>query len=261
MFNAPSDGPRSPLLRGLVLFCATAGIIGISAAAAALYFSIPQQQAQPVQEEVTEERGPPDVAAHAPSSNAEDVPVGQNITIVFDRPMVPLTQVQGEPASSLWSSWPVRIEPAVKGEWRWISTYAAQFTASDGLMPATLYTVTVPQGLESSSGEKTETDVVWRFETERPAILRTEPEAGTASAVGPLTPLVLHFNQEMDLESLGKHLTLTLNAPGTSSGVSLRIASLKLGTKEEKGKKVRDPLAVLVSPADRCLLIRSMPSA
>ncbi len=155
--------------------------------------------------------GAPIVAAHIPPPDSANVPNDADITIVFDRPIVPLTQVQGASAEKRFSGWPVTITPSIKGRWRWLGTTTATFEPEKSLALATKYTVSVPAGIQTVSGDTTEKDFSWSFETVRPIVRSTEPFEASASA-GPGSKIQIMFNQEMDLMSVKDKLLLTQKA-------------------------------------------------
>ncbi len=189
--------------------------------------------------------GDPAVTARMPAPDATDVSPRTNITIVFDRPMVALAQVQGAPTGG---EWPVTISPRLSGRWRWISTYAAQFRPDGGLTPSTLYTVTVPAGIPTAGGEKTPKDMSWKFETERMRVTASDPEPGYALA-GPVTQPKLTFNQEVSLESLAKHVRL-LKREGTGSGIDIAVGSVKFALEKNDDKTVPDKTAAIIVPKE-----------
>lgn len=219
--------------------------------------------------------GMPELVTQMPAKDAKDIPQDAKITLVFDRPMIPLTQVQGSAAGERMPNWPVTISPKVNGRWRWLATTAVEFIPSDRLVPATAYTVTVPAGLETVSGDKTDRDFSWSFETLRPQIVSTNPAENSKSA-GPTTEIVLHFNQEMDLTKAKGMITLLeqdttsfeksrqpkrserreerLKELGTGSVVAqageqtIAVRSLKFGTVEVDGKNETDRTAIVVVP-------------
>ncbi len=202
------------------------------------------------------------VTARIPPVGATSVPPSANIVLVFDRPMVPLSQVQN--ATVQKTKWPVTIRPMIKGQWRWLGTTAVRFVPDVPLPLATMFTVTVPAGIQSISGESTEQDFSWSFETERPMILSTEPSELSEDA-GPTTKVILRFNQEMELIGAKESLQLyekpqTRKSPKTPlsprdeeavrrgrRAVPLKIVSY--GTKElEDQKTVIDKTALVLSP-------------
>ncbi|MEK7219008.1 MAG: Ig-like domain-containing protein, partial [Patescibacteria group bacterium] len=162
--------------------------------------------------------GPPRVVVRIPPAGAVRISASSRITLLFDRPMVPLAAVQGEFAKDALREWPVAVTPAVEGRWRWISTVAREFIPAVPLTEGTRYTVTVPKGIASVIGDTTEEEFTWSFETLRPEVVATEPEEGSDTA-GPSTVITLAFNREMDLASARGLLTLT-REPSSSSAAS-----------------------------------------
>ncbi|MDD5623603.1 MAG: Ig-like domain-containing protein [Candidatus Peribacteraceae bacterium] len=192
--------------------------------------------------------GPPEVRARIPSENAVGIADSSKITLVFDRPMIPLTQVQGDFAQARTANWPVTISPEVKGRWRWLSTVAVEYVPESGLPLNTRYTVTVPKGLTSVTGDATEKDFSWSFETQRPELVSTEPEKGTSLA-GPTTEVQLHFNQNMDPKRAKDALTLKQeSAEGAASALPLPF-TVRSGTMKIDGKSVTDPTTLVLKPA------------
>src|SRR3990172_8990844 len=64
--------------------------------------------------------GIPTLVALIPEKEAVEVPTEAKITLIFDRPMIPLTQVQGKTSEKRLENWPVTIPPAIPGHWRWL---------------------------------------------------------------------------------------------------------------------------------------------
>jgi alpha-2-macroglobulin len=200
--------------------------------------------------------GPPKLAAQIPTQNATGIASTSRITLVFDRPMIPLSQVQGEFAKDAINEWPVTITPAVDGRWRWLSTVAREFIPAKGLTAGTKYTVSVPAGITSVAGDSTEEDFSWSFETLRPTVESVQPEPGSTQA-GPSTEVVFHFNRDIDLDSAKKGITLYKDLKGTvASGLlkappeaeSIPVGSVKYGLKEENEKNVTDRTSIVVTP-------------
>lgn len=204
--------------------------------------------------------GPPVVAARIPMPEATGIGSDSKMTMVFDRPMIALSQVQGEFAKDTINEWPVTIEPAVAGRWRWISTVAREFIPDASLKAGTKYTVRVPAGIVSVAGDTTEVDFSWSFETLRPEVLQTDPEQNTALA-GPKTLIRLTFNRPIDLASAASHIALYKEDPSASSvspssnasvrptGALVPIQAMHYATQVVEGKTVTDPMTVVVRPA------------
>ena len=199
--------------------------------------------------------GAPVVSARIPAPDAKDVGPKTDIVIVFDRPVVPLTQVQGAKAASRWTDWPVTITPSLKGHWRWLGTTTATFVLVEPLTEATAYTVTVPKGIKMVNGELTEQEFSWTFETERPRVLSVSPNGSNME--GPTSVISVQFNHEMDLMTAKKSISLSSSSllpisvsesqmNQAQSAVSIK--TLKFGTKEEHGKSVQDRTQIIVVP-------------
>jgi alpha-2-macroglobulin len=203
--------------------------------------------------------GPPKLAAQIPGSGSVRIEPQSKITLVFDRAMIPLTQVQGDLNKENVSDWPVTIDPPVEGRWRWMSTVSREFIPAKGLTAGTRYTVRVPKGIVSVAGDATEREFTWSFETMRPEVLSTSPESGDKLA-GPTTVLSVTFNREVDLQSARDGIGLyqqsrpqadaALGASVTANpqGTKILFKDAKYGTKEVDGKTVTDRTTVVVVP-------------
>jgi len=213
--------------------------------------------------------GPPTVTAHMPAAGAANIAKEGAITIIFDRPMVALTQVQGS-AAQAQTSVPVTVSPSAQGSWRWLSSYALQFTPDHGFTLGQTYTVSVPAGMKTAAGETIEKQVTWSFETLRPSVIATDPVQGYAYA-GPTSTVELTFNQEMDLSSAREHLFLLKgtapavrpdpSVPGMQpdgstaptsvpfEGTVSPVKEIRYGTMTRDGKQFTDRTKLVVVPA------------
>ncbi|MDD5075320.1 MAG: Ig-like domain-containing protein, partial [Candidatus Peribacteraceae bacterium] len=190
--------------------------------------------------------GPVKLSARIPAENAKNVPTTSTITLVFDRPMIPLTQVQGDAANARIKDWTATISPETKGRWRWLSTVAVVFVPEQPLLPSTLYTVTVPKGIPTVAGDATESDFSWKFETNRPQVVSTDPIKGYASA-GPTTQIAVTFNQEMDPAAMVKSISLS-KVSEDQNPVPVTIRPVEYGTKEVDKKKIIDRKTLVIAP-------------
>lgn len=200
--------------------------------------------------------GAPVLAAAIPAPDSVSVPTDADILLVFDRPVIPLTQVQGDASQSSLKELPVKIFPELSGRWRWLGTTTAQFHPDKGLTPATRYTVTVPPGIRTVGGDVTEKDLSWSFETERPRVLSSDPSEGFSSA-GSTTLPTFTFNTPIDLISAKDMVKLfRLAKDGKTSPVT--IGTVKYGTHDdESGKAVTDRTVVVTVPSSPLLFSAS----
>ncbi|MFH0791761.1 MAG: alpha-2-macroglobulin family protein [bacterium] len=140
----------------------------------------------------------PAIIAIFPKDGSE-APEDTEITIVFNRPMVPLTTLQNLESKNI----PVEITPQTPGRFKWITTRNLQFIPQDKLQSASTYTVKVKPGFISMDGIRVkETSVV--FYTRR---LRYQ--SFSEGAVPYNQPFIVRFNQPVDLNRLKDEIAVT----------------------------------------------------
>ncbi len=149
-----------------------------------------------------------------PAEDSEDAPVNADITVVFNKPVVPLTT--REAAAPL----PLQISPAVEGTGAWISTAIYAFHPRRPLTSNTTYTVTLPAGVKSLQGEALDTPVTWSFHTHAAKVLRANSDHRRLDETTPLdyvrldTALQITFSQPMDPDATGQAVKVaSLGAP------------------------------------------------
>jgi uncharacterized protein YfaS (alpha-2-macroglobulin family) len=134
----------------------------------------------------------------------EDVPPGRQIVLQFDRPMVPVGRMERN-ASEL----PIRIEPPLACEWRWLDTsaLACQLGENQALKPATRYTLRLEPGLTGLDGAELPGAIEHHFLTQRPRVGRHWFTTWRA----PGTPRIAIFlNQRVKRRALEKALRFEL---------------------------------------------------
>ncbi|HRI55558.1 MAG TPA: Ig-like domain-containing protein [Anaerolineae bacterium] len=133
------------------------------------------------------------VTSSQPADGNEEVSVDSPITVIFNRPVVPLTGGGGGEETS-----PLRIEPATPGAGQWLNTSIYSFTPKTALAGGATYKVTVPAGLTDASGGLLAEDVVINFQTASPIVLTAAPDGPMA---WPTKPITVTFSQPMDRAS------------------------------------------------------------
>ena len=136
-----------------------------------------------------------------------DVDIAPDLSVTFNQPMVPLATLAQLDQAAV----PVKVTPALSGRWRWIGTRTLRFEftgAVDRLPMATSYSVEVPAGTASQTGNKLATAVRWTFRTPPPKVLTFAPEKTTVDTA-PL--FIATFDQRVDADSVIKTITLTAN--------------------------------------------------
>ncbi len=143
-----------------------------------------------------------------PDQGTEKVQTDGAITVIFNRPVVPLTS-SGQQSNL---PQPLTIAPAVDGQGNWVSTSIYRFEPGpEGFAGGTTYNVTVEEGLTAVDGAVLPDDVAWQFSTQNPAVLMISPP-NNASLVPPTRPISITFNMPMDRASTESALTLSPSA-------------------------------------------------
>ena len=142
----------------------------------------------------------PKIETIFPSSGSE-THEDSEITIVFNRPMVPLTTLTAQESLEL----PITISPPTPGKFKWISTRNLQFIPETTLIPSSQYIVEIGNGLKSLDGLPV-APISHSFIT-RP--LRYENI--TAEQISYKSPVIISFNQAVDLDKTRK--SISINGP------------------------------------------------
>jgi hypothetical protein len=127
------------------------------------------------------------------------VPPGRQIVVTFDRPMMPLGNMDADAQKT------VKIEPAPKCHWHWLDprSLACELDASDTLRAATEYQITVNEGIKAEDGGVLNEAVRKTFVTERPVVR----EYSFREWRSPGTPVIrLVFNQPVAKDSVESSL-------------------------------------------------------
>ncbi len=208
--NTLSFTPASPLERN------TEYILKVDRGLFSSYF-VPLWQAQTVK--FTTEGDPKILLASPQGEILEKKPI---ITIMFDRPMVPVT-LEGKEAddSSDMLKSPLIFIPLVPGSGRWLGSSAYEWTPDKNLAPATTFQYGVAPGLKAQDGSQMLQSHSFSFETESPHVALpvctgsqmecesfesqnantvTVPASGEKYA-NIATPIVVNLNLPVTLES------------------------------------------------------------
>jgi uncharacterized protein YfaS (alpha-2-macroglobulin family) len=147
-----------------------------------------------------------------PADGTTDVANQAVITVIFNRPVVPLGIA--EEKQNLPS--PLNISPAVSGSGEWVNTSIYAFRPDQPLHGGMDYTVTVKAGLADAAGDsQLAEDYSWQFSTVTPSIQSltlsngTEnPPSGTQDVLLD-TGFAINFYQPMNSASTEAALSLT----------------------------------------------------
>lgn len=149
------------------------------------------------------------VAATQPGDGSAEIDPGGAITVIFNRPVVPLAGA-GEQADL---PQPLTIEPAVRGQGQWISTSVYRFTPDAPLDGGAAYQMTVAP-LTDVSGAAMAEPYTFGFSTAAPIVLSATP-AGIF--VDPDAGVRVTFSQPMDPGSTEAAFSVTPIDPAGES--------------------------------------------
>ncbi len=158
-------------------------------------------------------------AAKQPLAIARFMPQGEvdiapQVSITFNQPMIAVTSH----ADTLKAGIPVNLEPQPPGKWRWIGTQSLLFEPTQQRLPmATTYTLSVPAGTRSASGQTLATGFSESFTTPTLKLTAVHPQG--VSTRQPV--IVLAFDQRVDPQALLPHLSINVD----KSKHALRLAT------------------------------------
>ncbi len=148
-----------------------------------------------------------------PVDGTVDVAADSAITVIFNRPVVPL--VIAEEAADLPS--PITLQPAVEGSGEWLNTSIYIFRPTVALAGGTQYTVRVNPDLQAVDGARLQTPFAWSFTTSAPSVVEVLPEA-SATGVRLSDMIQMTFNQPMDHASVEASFALLPSGGAPVSG-------------------------------------------
>ncbi|MCA9954837.1 MAG: Ig-like domain-containing protein, partial [Anaerolineales bacterium] len=133
-----------------------------------------------------------EVSQIIPANGSADVQTDGAITVLFNRPVVPL--VSSGQQTNLPD--PLILEPAVSGAGEWTSTSIYRFVPDEPLAGATTYRIAVDGDLTDVVGVSMATAFTSQFTTLNPDIVTIEPDS--SANIAPTAPITITFNMPMD---------------------------------------------------------------
>ncbi|MEA3339343.1 MAG: Ig-like domain-containing protein, partial [Chloroflexota bacterium] len=140
-----------------------------------------------------------------PAPGSEDVEAASIITVIFNRPVVPLMAVSDPGYTDLPQ--PVTFDPAVEGQGEWLNTSIYTFTPAEPLAGGTEYTARIAAGLTDTTGGVLASDYEWSFSTQPPQVVWVSPQED-AELADVDTTVQVTFNMPVDCASAGDAFSL-----------------------------------------------------
>ena len=151
-----------------------------------------------------------EVSAVQPAAGTEGVAADAVVTVLFNRPVVPLTAIEDQ--SKLPQ--PLTFLPPVTGKGEWLNTSIYRFTAAPGFEPATTYKARLSAAnLTDTTGGVLAEDYTWEFTTVMPGVVATLPIShGMYVSTQPVIQVA--FNQPMNRPKTEAAFQLVEDATG-----------------------------------------------
>lgn len=128
-----------------------------------------------------------------PAPETNEIEVDSDVTIIFNRPVVPLSSIAEQPNYPA----PLTFFPEAVGTGRWINASIYTFSPNPAFSGGTQYQVVVNSGLEGADGAILNEDYVFSFTTALPIVENvTVTNSETAIALDPT--FTVNFSQPMD---------------------------------------------------------------
>ena len=144
-----------------------------------------------------------------PEPGAVEIAGDAVITVIFNRPVVPLGAVEQMPD-------PLTIEPAIDGTGEWLNTAIYTFRPAAGWGGGVTYTATITEGLTAVDGATLNQSFSWSFTTVPPQTVMVTPEDGSPEArLGQVFQMT--FNMPVDQTSLEENFYLRTMSAGTGT--------------------------------------------
>ena len=147
-----------------------------------------------------------------PEKDSVDIDPTSAIVAAFNQPVVPL----GADSNTLPPAF--TLEPAAKGEGKWINTSTYIFYPDPSLDGGQLYAVRINPGLKSTLGSPLQDAQDWSFTTSTPKLLSLSPDTEIPWPLD--AKVILTFNQPMDPDSVAANFSLVDSNGNLISGSS-----------------------------------------
>ena len=147
-----------------------------------------------------------EVSEVQPLPGSQNVSPDNAVTVVFNRPVVPLTSLDRQDELPV----PLRFDPPVAGVGEWLNTAIYRFRPTDGFKPATHYQGIIDAGLTDTTGNILPDSYMWTFSTQRPKVVAFSPRHD-AEHVAPTAVISVTFNQPMNRASVENAFQVKIN--------------------------------------------------
>ncbi len=143
-----------------------------------------------------------------PADGAQDIDPASEITVMFNRPIVPIRSASDTtPLPD-----PVTFDPPIAGKGEWLNTSIYVFRPDKRMESGVKYTAKIAAGLQDPTGAILQKDYVWTFTTQLPQVIAFSP-SDAESEVWIDAAVQVTFNQPMDHPSSEAAFSLHQGSP------------------------------------------------
>ena len=147
-----------------------------------------------------------EVSQVIPAPSTADAEPNSTITVMFNRPVVPMTNLDAQKDFPQPVSISANGQP-LAGAGEWLNTSIYVFKPAQPLPGGTIFTAKVAGDLKDTDGNPLQADYTWQFVVVPPKVVYITPNNG-AQLVPIESPLTVQFNQPISLDSAREHVTL-----------------------------------------------------
>ncbi len=130
-----------------------------------------------------------------PQGIIEKIELVTEISISFNKPMVPIGEIKKEIQPDF-----LTITPQIKGKFYWAGDRTLIFHPEERLPFSTSFKIKIKKGARSLTGEVLKKDLIFTFETPSPSIIQSQPYEN--SVIPRKGKVLLTFNQPVSLEEI-----------------------------------------------------------
>ena len=160
---------------------------------------------------------PLEVLRYAPEGA---VPIAPELSVTFSQPMVAVTSQEDAATTT-----PVKLTPTPKGKWRWLGTRTILFDPDPRFPQATTYTVEVPAGTKSATGQALAKATKFTFETPPPTLVSHYPDEYSPQKLD--VPMFVVFDQKIDRDAVLAQIKVTATKGWDGKPMALLLADAK----------------------------------
>ena len=145
-----------------------------------------------------------------PAAGTQEVDLNTSITVIFNRPVVPVTIVEEQ--SKLPQ--PLKFTPAVEGKGEWVNSSVYVYQPNEILLSGTNYQVSVDAEIKDTLGDTLDESYSWQFNTRAPIIYNFALKDGAENPTEEVKDVkldqafIVTFLQPMDQKSVEDALTI-----------------------------------------------------